>query len=168
MTYPNRLCRGFIVLGCFAVLGFCPIAAAGDHNLPLKGTCTTVVTVLTPPGVFPQDLQIDSDCIYSHLGRTTGLSIQRVTPTGQSDVVVTASLEATTDYTAANGDVLHQTFIGVGTINVQTGEVNFMGTETFAGGSGRFADAAGSADLEGGASIFTNTGFFSSKGKLSY
>ena len=145
----------------------CTAAAVGPER-PFGGSCSTVVTVLTAPGVFPQELRIDSECTFTHLGHTTGVSMQRVTPTGQSGVIVTAQLEAATIYTAANGDQLSQSFIGVGTINVQSGDVIFIGTETFAGGTGRFADAAGSANLEGGASIFTNTGFFSTKGRLSY
>jgi hypothetical protein len=168
MSHTNRLRGRSMVLACSTAIAFSTGVMASDGSLPLQGSCTTVVTVLTPPGVFPQDLQIDSDCIYSHLGRTTGLSSQTVTPTGQSGAVVTANIEATTDYTAANGDVLHQTFIGVATIDVQTGEVKFMGTETFQGGSGRFVNAVGSSNLDGRASIFTNTGFFSSKGELSY
>ena len=143
-------------------------AAAADAERPFAGSCSTVVTVLTPPGVFPQDLRIDSECLLTHLGRTTGVSRQRVTPVGQSGVVVTAQIDATTVYTAANGEQLNHSFIGAATINVQSGAVAFVGTETFAGGSGRFADAAGSSDLHGTASIFTNTGFFSTKGRLAY
>jgi hypothetical protein len=143
-------------------------AVAADPERPFAGSCSTVVTVLTPPGVFPQELRIDSECLFTHLGHTTGVSMQRVTPTGQAGVVVTAQLDATTVYTAANGDQLSQSFIGAGTINVQSGDVAFVGTETFAGGTGRFADATGSSDLHGTASIFTNTGFFSTKGRLAY
>ena len=91
-----------------------------------------------------------------------------MTPTGQSGEIVTALIENTTTYTSANADVLNQSFVGTALINVQTGEVRFIGTETFEGGTGRFADAVGSSDVEGTASIFTNVGFYTTKGRLAY
>jgi hypothetical protein len=134
---------------------------AADPERPFAGSCSTVVTVLTP-GSFRRSCA-STAVPFTHLRNTTGVSVQRVTPTGQAGVVVTAQLDATTVY-----DQLSQSFIGAGTINVQSGAVAFVGTETFAGGTGRFADAAGSSDLHGTASIFTNTGFFSTNGRLSY
>jgi hypothetical protein len=94
--------------------------------------------------------------------------MQTVTPTGQSGNVVTALIENNTTYTAANGDDLHQSFSGTALIDLVTGEVRFMGTETFDGGSGRFANAVGTSELEGGASIFTNVGFYTTNGRLAY
>lgn len=149
-------------------LSFAATALAAGPERPYGGSCSTVVTPLTPPGVFPQELRIDLDCTLTHLGRTTGVAMQLVTPTGQSGDIVTALIESTTTYTSANADVLNQSFVGTALINVQTGEVRFIGTETFEGGTGRFADAVGSSDLEGTASIFTNVGFYTTKGRLAY
>lgn len=53
-------------------------------------------------------------------------------------------------------------------INVVTGDVQYTGTETFHGGTGRFADASGTSQLAGTASIFTNVGFFTTKGTIDY
>jgi len=46
--------------------------------------------------------------------------------------------------------------------------VTFVGIETFHGGSGRFAATTGNSQLEGMASVLTNRGFFSAKGRVSY
>jgi hypothetical protein len=143
-------------------------ALAASPERPYGGRCSTVITPLTAPGVFPQELRIDYDCTLAHLGRTSAVVMQIVTPINQSGAVVTAVIENETIYTAANGDALNASFTGTALINIQTGEVRFIGTETFEGGSGRFTDASGSADLEGTASIFTNVGFFTTKGLISY
>jgi len=151
-----------------AALGTPVTTSAANPERPYRGSCSTVITPLTPPGVFPQELRIDYACQLTHLGRTTAIAMQVVTPTGQSGAIVTALVENNTIYTAANGDTINASFLGTALINVQTGDVRFIGTETFEGGSGRFADATGSADLEGTASIFTNLGFFTTKGQLAY
>lgn len=143
-------------------------AVAADAQRPYGGSCSTVITPLTAPGVFPAEYRIDYDCVLAHLGRATAIAMQVVTPIAQSGVIVTTLAENTTIYTAANGDTLNVSWTGVGLINVQTGDVRFMGTETFDGGTGRFADATGSADLDGTASIFTNVGFFTAKGQIAY
>ena len=81
---------------------------------------------------------------------------------------MTALIENVTTYTAANGDTLDVSFSGTALINLQSGDVRFIGTETFVGGSGRFARATGSADLAGTASIFTNLGSFTAEGSIAY
>ena len=143
-------------------------AVAAIPERPYGGSCSTVITPLTAPGVFPQELRIDYDCTLMHLGHTTAVAMQVVTPISQSGVLVTALIENTTVYTAANGDTLNVSAAGTALINVQSGEVRFIGTETFEGGSGRFAGATGGADLAGTASIFTNVGLFTTKGLITY
>jgi hypothetical protein len=73
-------------------------------------------------------------------------------------------------YTSANGDELHGYFDGVGMF-ISSTEVSFVGTETYKGGTGRFADASGSAALTGVA-MFTSPnggiGEYVGKGTLSY
>jgi hypothetical protein len=135
---------------------------------PYGGSCEAVVTVLTDPGVFPQELSIRLDCKLKHLGRTSGLILQTVTPTALSGSTVFANIENFTVYTAANGDTLESTQAGTGTIDLATGAVHFVLTETFTGGTGRFANASGSSDLEGDASIFTNIGFYTVVGQIQY
>jgi hypothetical protein len=168
---PNRklLARLASVAGiAVAALSVSAMTFAAGPDRPYRGSCSTVITPLTPPGVFPQHLRIDYDCTLTHLGRTSAVAMQVVTPTGQSGVIVSAQIENSTVYTAANGDTLNVSFAGTALLNIQTGEVRFIGTETFEGGSGRFDDATGSSNLEGTASIFTNVGFFTTKGRLAY
>ena len=144
-------------------------AVAANPERPYRGSCSTVVTPLTPPGVFPQELRIDYICQLAHLGRTTAVAMQVVTPIGPPvGGVVPALIENATIYTAASGDKLNVSFSGTAQINVVSGAVRFFGTEAFEGGTGRFVDAAGTADLEGTASIFTNLGFFTTDGRISY
>lgn len=145
-----------------------PTALAADHARPYGGSCDAVVEVLTLPGVFPQELSITLDCNLKHLGRASGLILQTVTPTGISDSTVLIDIENVTIYAAPNGDTLESTQVGVGTIDLVTGAVDFALTETFTGGSGRFADASGSSLLVGKASIFTNLGFFRVSGQITY
>jgi hypothetical protein len=164
--FANQNAIAAAVFALAVVVG--PSATAAQPERPLRGSCATVVTPLTEPGVFPQELRIDLDCTLTHLGRTTGVALQTVTPTGQTGAIVTANIENATTYTAANGDELSQSFVGTALINVQTGEVRFIGTETFDGGTGRFAHASGTSELEGTASIFTNVGFYTTKGRLAY
>ena len=71
-------------------------------------------------------------------------------------------------YTAANGAQLRATFTGTALLDPSTGEVTYVGIEVYNGGSGRFAHASGSALLEGTASIFTNRGLFTTKGRIAY
>jgi hypothetical protein len=142
---------------------------AADPERPYKGSCSTVIMPLTPPGVFPQQLHIDYECTLAHLGRTTAVVTQTVTPVAPpAGGVVPLLVQNTTIYKAANGDHLFVTFTGTAVLNLATGEVTFIGVEAFNGGTGRFANATGSAQLEGTASINTNRGFFTSKGRISY
>ena len=146
-----------------------PLAAsAAKPDRPLAGTCSTMVVPVTPPETVPQELSIATDCTISHLGRTTGISRQFVTPTGATPAGVALSLVNASVYTAANGDQLRATFTGTALLDPVSGEVTYVGIEVYNGGTGRFADASGSAKLEGTASIFTNRGLFTTKGKIAY
>lgn len=73
-----------------------------------------------------------------------------------------------TEYRAAYGDRLLMSFLGTGQLDLATGEVSFVGTETFLGGTGRFANASGSATVQGRASVATNLGSFTSTGRIAY
>ncbi len=143
-------------------------ALAADPQRPYGGRCSTVVTPVTAPGVFPQELHIDSDCHLTHLGRTSGQSTQYVIPAGPPGATIPLLITNTTVYRAANGDQLKMSFLGTGQLDPTTGEVTFIGTEKFEGGTGRFANATGSATVQGGASIFTNLGSFTTRGRIAY
>jgi polyvinyl alcohol dehydrogenase (cytochrome) len=78
--------------------------------------------------------------IAAHLGAFTHYGTLQLTPTDDPAVFV---LSGRTTYVAANGDKLYA--ILAGTLNVQTGVAT--GTDTWDGGTGRFAHGGGSADL---------------------
>jgi hypothetical protein len=78
----------------------------------------------------------------THLGTYTEEGSVAFFPTSDPAVV---EVVGTTDYTAANGDVLHAAVSGE--LNFATGAVS--ATLTYDGGTGRFEDATGSATLIG-------------------
>jgi hypothetical protein len=144
------------------------VTLAADPERPYSGRCSTVVTPVSAPGVFPQELQIDSDCRLTHLGRASGQSTQYVVPAGPPGATIPLLITNTTVYRAANGDELNMSFLGTGQLDPATGEVTFVGTETYQGGTGRFANATGSATTQGTASVVTNLGAFTTQGRLAY
>ena len=174
-TVPTRTSRISLLAGISVValaLGASPAAAgskADVHERPYGGSCNAVVTPLTEPGVFPEVLQVELDCLLQHLGRTTGEATTTVVPAGPVvGTTLPISLTSTTTYEAANGDLLSQKFVGPGQIDVVTLEVEFQGMKRFEGGTGRFSDAVGFAHSVGSASFVTNVGFLITKGRLAY
>jgi hydroxyethylthiazole kinase-like sugar kinase family protein len=113
-----------------------------------------------PPNVLR--LHIEYVCQLEHLGRATAVAEQVVIFTGPT----TAIASNTTIYTAANGDQLFATWTGTSTTIGP--DAAFSGPETYAGGTGRFVDASGSAWISGTASFVTNTGQFTVEGTLGY
>ncbi len=150
-----------------AVADDAPLAAAAPTR-PHAGSCTSVFSTLPPvSGQAPNviRLTIAYDCRLTHLGRTTGLVTQTVTfgPGGVGQIV------NSTTYTAANGDQLFATFVGTGTPTADGFVLD--GTETYTGGTGRFAGASGSADLDGTARFTgpaSGVGAFDVRGTLAY
>jgi polyvinyl alcohol dehydrogenase (cytochrome) len=98
--------------------------------------------------------------IATHLGAFTHFGTLVLTPTDDPAVF---KLSGRTTYVAANGDQLYA--ILDGTLNVVTGVGS--GTDTWDGGTGRFADARGTADLT--AQLFPDGSFtFSLAGIIIY
>ncbi len=99
----------------------------------------------------------------SHLGKVTadlsfGLGFSPIP--GTADYVIPADFVGVLDFTAANGDHLYATFTGD---YDYPGSPGFVATLKFVGGTGRFADATGTATLTGtdvpgsGGYAFTST-----------
>jgi hypothetical protein len=83
----------------------------------------------------------------THLGRFTWKSVEFVTfVPGGVEVVGTFTM------TAANGDLLLGTYETTGFVNMD-GNLIIHGSYEFAGGTGRFVDAAGSGDIDAEASL---------------
>jgi hypothetical protein len=168
----NRL-RGPLAAGCAAVLllALSPAATSGGTTVerPLKGACDTTFELIrfepptqTTPTV--NVLEITLDCNLSHLGRVSGVAIQRVTLQPPPFPITTEIV-----YEAANGDLLNARFTGFAVpTNADGSAVQFAGVTVYAGGTGRFAQAAGSSQDTGTASLATSTGTIQVRGRLAY
>jgi hypothetical protein len=141
---------------------------------PLKGRCDTDVTILSIAPDGRLDLSIEYTCRISHLGLTHNTVLQSVIPAGPPEgVLLPAIVNNTGTYVAANGDRVNSSFTGTGVTNLATFTAVFEGTETFLpGGSGRFANASGTAHIEGTAALDpatgTGTAQFTLEGTITY
>ena len=130
-----------------------------DH--PWAGRCETEFTA-----TGPLTLEITGVCQLAGLGRVTLVAEQELVP-GPTGI----ALSNTATYTAANGDVLRTTNVGIGTPASDFPGVVLAGTETAVGGTGRFAEATGTATIVGSAILAgpaANTGEFTVSGTLRY
>ena len=162
-----------------------PGSLQSNHvSRPIEGQCTTTITFL-PPGAEGQCavfqpvpsafISISAECTVSHLGRTDVAAIQQLVflldgngmPVMIGGQPVVTSLRNCSTLTAANGDTLLHTTTGV-VAPAGPAEVSFTGPMTFTGGTGRFANASGSATFKGTASLATNTGAFTFEGTVAY
>jgi hypothetical protein len=113
-----------------AVAAGSPRTDAADPPRPFRGTA---VGVATP--VSPTELIIDYTGTATHLGHFTRREWLTFTGPG--------TFTGTMVTVAANGDELWLDFDGA-----FTSPTTAEGTYTFTGGTGRFADATGTADFE--------------------
>lgn len=162
--------RGQLAAVCSAALlvVLSPAATAGGTTVdrPLKGACdTTFEQIAVEPTTPPvQVLEITLDCNLSHLGRVSGLAIQRVTLQPPPFPITTEIV-----YEAANGDLLRARFTGFAVPTTADGSaVEFAGVTVYAGGTGRFAHATGSSQDTGTASLVSFTGTIEVRGKIVY
>lgn len=135
--------------------------AAGIVSRPMSGQCdlTTLATVPYPaPPVFRQT--VTGTCQLTHLGRVGVRFVQVVNFATRTQ----QSLELA--YIAPNGDVLNAA--SAGTNAPIAGGVSFSATITFAGGTGRFANATGQAQAAGTANIAAGTSEYALDGWISY
>lgn len=131
-------------------------AGSGLDHRPFGGSCETSFSFVNQTTV-----EIESVCQLHGIGRVTGLTQQALTFT-QTGILI----ENTTTYTTPSGDELHATFAGIGVPNETQTAVTILGLETYAGGTGRFANASGSAQLDGSANLVMATGAFTVAGTL--
>ena len=144
------------------------LADPGGTDRPRLGKCDTVIP--PPPTTFPAVVEIGLTCRFRHLGLTTGTIVRTLDAAGppSNGVVPLIISDGHITYVAANGDELHAAFEGLASLDLVSGTVEFQGTETIGGGTGRFSSALGTSCLEGNASTVSLTGFYSTLGSLSY
>jgi hypothetical protein len=128
--------------------------------VPFRGSCELEIQPAQPisPGIVAQ-LDI-GDCRISHLGRATFISDKVI-----NFILGTQTIQGT--YIAANGDLLYAN--GAGTSQpLAPGRVAFQGTVTFEGGTGRFANATGTATIIGEADVVNARSQFTTSGMIRY
>jgi hypothetical protein len=149
-----------IATGAAAALAAAGVAGAGTGDRPMSGSCDTTFSIPNT-GV----ISITGTCLLTHLGLARYTATQTALPNADG----TLHLTITGFYTAANGDILRSTLDGTGRFTA-TG-VAYSTTETFTGGTGRFANASGS-DADEGVAAFTGattgTSSFVTSGQIAY
>ena len=121
---------------------------------PWEGTCKGT-------GIIRPDfttLDITGICHLSHLGLTTSVGVE----------ILGATLSAVHTFTAANGDLLYSTTAGYATLKPDFSGVNFFNLETITGGTGRFANATGSASRIGQSNFSNGSGTWEIQGTITY
>ena len=125
------------------------------------GTCTTSFQF-----TGPSTIHIDGRCRLLHLGATSSVAEQTVSQ-GPNGTLLAVN---ETVYTAASGDKLFSHFEGTASPTSPT-ELALSGTETYHGGTGRFARARGQSALTGSVQFTSasgGVGQFTTRGHLSY
>ena len=140
-------------------------AESGPVTRPAGGSCTTDITIVPARPGYAFSLDITGVCQLAHLGRTTMVIEQ--------DFAFDGSIVNATTHTAANGDLLLSTWYSAPGESTFDGiDAVFAGTETYVGGSGRFADASGSSRVQGTAFLNVATGAFTgaytTRGTIAY
>jgi hypothetical protein len=128
-------------------------------NRPLKGRCEGTETLRADRTT----LDITGTCHLSQLGLTATAGVETMTPVAggfHSSAVYT--------YRAANGDILNTTGTGVAALNSDFSGVTFSLIETVVGGTGRFANASGSATRMGSSRFSDGKGSWEISGTLMY
>ena len=120
-----------LVLAAISVLALSAPAQAEERAYVLRGTAQ-----------FVNANDFVGAGIATHLGRYTEVGSASFSPTADPTVF---QIDAWVILTAANGDQLYELVNGY--LNFLTGTIT--ATVTFVGGTGRFADATGSANLTG-------------------
>jgi hypothetical protein len=136
-------------------------AAAAPVSRPMKGRCDVVARFTSETTI-----EFSGTCELAHLGRVSVVASQLLVP-GPGPIPFTN----TATYTAANGDALYTTDTGVGTPTADGLGILLEATQTVVGGTGRFAEASGTATLRG-AVLFTGptttVGGYAIDGQLTY
>ena len=129
-------------------------ASANLVTRPWEGSCEGT-------GTFRPDfitLDITGTCHLSHLGLTTTVGVE----------ITGIVLSGVHMFTAANGDILYTTTAGQATLKPDFSGVTFSNIETVTGGTGRFANASGSATRIGSTNFSDGSATWEIVGTLTY
>ena len=171
-----RLTRS-LASSCGLIVAVASLQASSGSLVPLKGQIQTVADFVPAPEPAPfecpgttspflspnepiQWVQVKGTGQVSHLGSTTVDNLECIwieshpECDGTTCSPVQSKLYGEAEFFAANGDALHFTFDGdVVPMAGDATQIVFNGSLLFDGGTGRFAEAAGSARYSGGYSF---------------
>lgn len=151
----NRTVLGLGVLSLALLLGTLDPVKAGNNMVPYSGrTEGWVVSIQFSAGkkIFPVELTTVASEISLHAGR--GYQISSITINkSKSGLIATGKTDAVT----ANGDHLFIDFKIASQNTDLAAPIQYKGTFTISGGTGRFDGATGSGELWGEASLLEGT-----------
>ncbi|KAA0231952.1 hypothetical protein EDS67_00725 [candidate division KSB1 bacterium] len=133
---------------------FIPLVCVDGSGTPVDcGTAGAIPVVVSTP--------FEGVGRLSQLGKSTVSSEQTVDFTKTPP-----ELTGTDVFTMSKRDKLYATHSGISGAPDAQGNVTFSGEYVFTGGTGKFKGASGSAEFTGTASLATNKGEFSLRGKI--
>lgn len=152
-----------------AAIAVATTAVAGPTNVPFKATFVTQEQPLHPDPICQTALHLIGITALSghasHLGATTGVSSDCVTPTSPYTFsFANGKLTAI----AANGDELRAEYSGTLSPTATPPIYAIAGSYHITGGTGRFSGASGSGTLQGIDNIQTGQGQLHLSGVISY
>lgn len=159
-----RLLR--ILLVAFAAVVLVAPAGTAGTATPFKSTFTAQASFAPTqtPGVFAGTGSGAGRA--SHLGRVTLSSTETLDFAASPGSVLVREGRMVT--VAANGDELHWTYDGTGSLPDENGAVTLSGTFVITGGTGRFSDASGGGTFQGVGNVGTGVASLSYEGAISY
>lgn len=129
-------------------------------SLPMRGACdvTSVQLISFQPPILNQ--LSTGTCQFTHLGRVALRTVQFIN-------VTTGAQNATSTFTSGSGDRLLTSSTGQST-PTGPGKIDFSGTTTITGGTGRFSGASGQMGTSGSADNVAGTAAFNLEGWITY
>ncbi|HEX6129763.1 MAG TPA: hypothetical protein VF071_12145 [Candidatus Limnocylindria bacterium] len=163
MLHVSRLA---LLAALATILTAAPAAAAGQWR-PMQGRMTASVGIAADQrcGAGAVTLEFDAEAIATHLGRVTGGGTNCTEPTLATGAV--AIWDGLATYVAADGSTIFVTYAGAQEAPV-AGVATATTHHTVVGGTGRFADAAGSWTVSGPVDFTTFSFSASFAGSITY
>ena len=160
-----RLIRTLVAVLAAVLLTAPPVAAAATTT-PFRSDFTAQASFAETP--VPGILTVTTSGVghASHLGRIT------LSTTETLDFVTSPGTLVIRDgrlvMVAANGDELHWTYEGTGSLPDADGDSSLAGTFVISGGTGRFSDATGGGTFQGSGNAVTGVASLSYRGTIAY
>ncbi|HOK76341.1 MAG TPA: hypothetical protein PLW35_01300 [Verrucomicrobiota bacterium] len=153
---PRRKIAGLGVLGIALLMGILDPAKAGNNTVPYRGrTDGWVTSIQFSPGkkMFPVNLTTVADEISVHGGHGYQISSITINSSKKSGLIATGK----TDAVSADREHLFIDFTIASQNADLTAPIQYRGTFTIVGGTGRFEGATGSGELWGEARLTEGT-----------